>query len=805
MSEAQLITAADGLVALQAADGAVWLNAAFRADGDSSHEATARHLLGRPGGIARPDFIEQCGFATLVRWHLPWCSPAEAKAATEAIKREVQRLAVIKDDIADVTDLAGYTAARQWQVDRVLYDSAKGVVSPAVAGAALLGISPAASKRDQAVALAAKGFDVFPAAMNGKEPAIRGANWRKLASSDPQRVAEMWTDPAFDSEIDYNIGIAPRADLLVVDIDCRQGKQGFETLRLLEALYDELPPTYTVRSASGGEHRYYRVDGISDDFPKVLGTDIDLKGLGGYVVAPGSTIDGAAYTVLNDAPIADLPTWVVDHTGAGTGSHRRRNRARAAADGKFGCLLTELDHPDDTARAIQYLTTEAPQTGSYVVATAIHDFGISQEKCVELMAAHWPHAATKSAEELEEKVEHAYTYAQNPLGTRSTQLAGVEFDDQTAHIVDRPPPERRKADPEGSNGGAAAQRFHVRNITSPGWTTRQNYMVRGLLNYGMTAMMSGPSNAGKSPLALDLAAHVAVGKEWQGRKVKRSYVLHCSTEGFTGLSNRMEALRREHFSGAAEGVPFEFVAGSLDLRTSARDANAIVEAVIAGAERFGVPAGLVVIDTLSHALGGGDESNPEHVRAVLKNCAMITRKTGATVLLLHHPTKDASSDYRGSSIMLNDIDLLIKVDIDQKTKLRTVTTPRVKEYAEIERLAFRIKVVELGKDAEGDAITSVVVDWVDRAEAEFKVELTPAQEEALAALDAVLAGKSTADPNVKATIATFGEWAGQLQAIRSARGSVSGAKQALDRSLQPLIDSGVVTKTANGQYVRLSP
>ncbi|MDP2409684.1 MAG: AAA family ATPase [Pseudolabrys sp.] len=331
----------------------------------------------------------------------------------------------------------------------------------------------------------------------------------------------------------------------------------------------------------------------------------------------------------------------------------------------------------------------------------------------------------------------------------------------------------------------------VRNVGVPSWSSKRSYLVQGLIKPRMLAFMTGKSNAGKSPLALDIAAHVATGRPWQERKVKAGHVLYVSTEGWTGLGDRIEAIRREHFPEGVE-VPFDCAATSIDLRTSSRSAKDIIASSLEGAQRFGLPPGLVIIDTLSHALGGGDESNPEHVRPVIKNCQLIASETGAAVLMLHHPTKNDSSDYRGSSILVNDTDLLIKVETDPKSRVRTVTTPRIKEFAEIEPMAFRIKVVELGQDDEGDPITSVVVNWIPAADVEFEPKLTPAQQEPLDALITVLANK--ADCGLLPS-ATFSEWKQQLKTLRAEKGKATGEDQALHRSLKVLKESGLVAQT----------
>ena len=53
---------------------------------------------------------------------------------------------------------------------------------------------------DCALAMAAKGFRVFPIQENGKLPLL-GISWKKLATSDPARIKKLWGDK------NYNFGI----------------------------------------------------------------------------------------------------------------------------------------------------------------------------------------------------------------------------------------------------------------------------------------------------------------------------------------------------------------------------------------------------------------------------------------------------------------------------------------------------------------------------------------------------------------------------------------------------------------------
>lgn len=147
------------------------------------------------------------------------------------------------------------------------------------------------SKLDAALDCITKGWHIFPLKPDSKRPATR--NGFKDASDDPDKVETWW-----NRNPDYNIGIATGevSGIAVVDIDVKNGKRGEESLNELGLDSD----TYVVRTASGGWHYYYHYEpGIGCHTNLMDG--IDLRGDGGYVVGPGSTIGGDAYKVVCDA------------------------------------------------------------------------------------------------------------------------------------------------------------------------------------------------------------------------------------------------------------------------------------------------------------------------------------------------------------------------------------------------------------------------------------------------------------------------------------------------------------------------
>jgi hypothetical protein len=163
-----------------------------------------------------------------------------------------------------------------------------------------------------AIRLAARGFAVFPLLPGTKIPAVRH-DWEGAASADPVRIVDAWPDRR------CNVAIAcGPSRLLVIDLDVAKSpaddfRHGVDSLRRTAGARD-LPETLTVATPSGGRHLYYRAPPATRLRNSVarLGPLIDTRGVGGYVVGPGSIINGRRYRIVREAPIAMLPSWLVE-------------------------------------------------------------------------------------------------------------------------------------------------------------------------------------------------------------------------------------------------------------------------------------------------------------------------------------------------------------------------------------------------------------------------------------------------------------------------------------------------------------
>jgi putative DNA primase/helicase len=113
------------------------------------------------------------------------------------------------------------------------------------------------------------------------------------------------------------IGIAagPRSGVWVldVDVDLKKGINGHKTLARLESEHGPLPLTLCSITPRGGRHYLFRWNGvIIRSSTAKIGAGIDVRGDGGYFIAPPSVrVDGAAYRWENaNVAILKAPAWL---------------------------------------------------------------------------------------------------------------------------------------------------------------------------------------------------------------------------------------------------------------------------------------------------------------------------------------------------------------------------------------------------------------------------------------------------------------------------------------------------------------
>lgn len=151
-------------------------------------------------------------------------------------------------------------------------------------------------------------WHIFPC--KGKIP--KTPNGCKDATIDPEIIKQYFRNPS-------NVGVATGgiSGFFVLDIDVKEGAQGDISLRELTDKHGKLPKTVQVNTWSGGLHYYFKIpEGVTIGNRTNILPGIDIRGNGGYVIAPPSIINGQAYKWVtacspSETDIADAPAWLL--------------------------------------------------------------------------------------------------------------------------------------------------------------------------------------------------------------------------------------------------------------------------------------------------------------------------------------------------------------------------------------------------------------------------------------------------------------------------------------------------------------
>ena len=218
---------------------------------------------------------------------------------------------------------------------------------------------------DWALAYANRGLQVFPlhsvqdgrctcgrdcGRNAGKHPRVTGGF--KVATTDARQIEVWWRKWP-----DTNIGIATGAvsGLVVIDID---GTDGLATLQSLVAQHGPLPRTAIVKTARGW-HLYFAKPASCPPIPCSTGNGLDVRGDGGYCVAPPSRhASGHLYQWCEGAStLVEAPQWLQKWAGGRNDSARSTDGMMAALGEPPAYLKNKATGaPSLAARALKALT-----------------------------------------------------------------------------------------------------------------------------------------------------------------------------------------------------------------------------------------------------------------------------------------------------------------------------------------------------------------------------------------------------------------------------------------------------------------
>lgn len=233
------------------------------------------------------------------------------------------------------------------------------------------------------------------------------------------------------------------------------------------------------------------------------------------------------------------------------------------------------------------------------------------------------------------------------------------------------------------------------SLPSPSW------LIEGHLPEGRLAVLYGPPGAGKSFVALDWALSIAHGVDWLGISTKQGPVVYIAAEGSAGLWQRVRAWQKAH-SVELSSKDVYFLAEAAQLMETQP-----VDKIIRTLSQLPQRPALVVFDTLARCMAGGEENSAKDVGRTISNVDRIRSEVGATVLLVHHTTKDGAAE-RGSSALRAAADTMISLTASDGTVV--LCCDKQKDAAEFDRWYLKLTTVELGASDNLIPETSCVIE-----------------------------------------------------------------------------------------------
>jgi len=141
----------------------------------------------------------------------------------------------------------------------------------------------------------------------GKHPKV--ISWKDERTTNAGKIRD-WIDQY--GACNWGGATGKASGVFAVDIDPRHS--GVETFNALETQHGKIPNTRMHKTGGGGVHIIFSIPaGVTiKNGSGVLGPGVDVKGDDGYIVLPPSRhISGGAYEILNDAPPAEPPKWLI--------------------------------------------------------------------------------------------------------------------------------------------------------------------------------------------------------------------------------------------------------------------------------------------------------------------------------------------------------------------------------------------------------------------------------------------------------------------------------------------------------------
>jgi hypothetical protein len=159
-----------------------------------------------------------------------------------------------------------------------------------------------------------RGWPVFPSELvrqpNGKLDKVPRVKWKEITTPDPAQIERWWR--RWPNAV-ISIPTGRRSGTVILDIDCKEGRWGFDTLEELGRSI--LPDTPIAHTPSGGVHVFFGCIDLeirNSAGIKGLGVGLDIRGEGGQVVLPSPNAGywWDPHCNFDTKPLLPAPAWL---------------------------------------------------------------------------------------------------------------------------------------------------------------------------------------------------------------------------------------------------------------------------------------------------------------------------------------------------------------------------------------------------------------------------------------------------------------------------------------------------------------
>ena len=235
------------------------------------------------------------------------------------------------------------------------------------------------------------------------------------------------------------------------------------------------------------------------------------------------------------------------------------------------------------------------------------------------------------------------------------------------------------------------------------------WLVKDHIPKNALSTLYGPPGVGKTFVALDMALSIATGVPFSDEfPVDEGHVVYIAAEGAWGLAPRVKAWEK---SRGVRADKLYIVPDAVQLLDSDH-----VQRLLDELQRtFDIPK-LIVFDTLARSMVGGDENAAldmgqaiQHIDAIRDRFADDDTGDGPNIMLIHHSSKDGLKE-RGSTALRGAMDTMLSVqNAEPGQPGKWLNCAKQKDFAEFDSRLFYLQDVEF--DPGNEYGKSVVPNW----------------------------------------------------------------------------------------------